>query len=149
MIHEFAALRGALTTVEHFSALSQRAAQSGGGRAAPEPVEVAEITASAFAITNTPALRGRHLLPADEADSASPVVVIGYQAWQHRFGGDLNVFGRTVHLGGVARTVVGVMPEGFEFPINHQFWIPLRVDPLKYPRWEGPSISMFGVSHLA
>ena len=36
------------------------------------------------------------------------------------------------------------MPEGFEFPINHQFWIPLRVDPLKYPRWEGPSLAMFG-----
>ena len=36
------------------------------------------------------------------------------------------------------------MPEGFEFPTDHQFWIPLRVDPLKYPRWEGPSLSMFG-----
>ena len=140
VIHDFAALRGALTTVEHFSGYSNAQHNLVAAETAPEPVEVAEITASAFAITNTPALRGRYLLPSDEADAASPAVVIGYQAWQVRFGGDPNVVGRTVRLGGVPRTVVGVMPEGFEFPTDHQFWIPLRVDPLKYPRWEGPSL---------
>ena len=144
VVHDFAALRGALTTVEHFSGYSNAQHNLVAAETAPEPVEVAEITASAFAITNTPALRGRYLLPSDEADAASPVVVIGYQAWQVRFGGDPNVVGRTVRLGGVPRTVVGVMPEGFEFPTDHQFWIPLRVDPLKYPRWQGPSLSMFG-----
>jgi putative ABC transport system permease protein len=144
VMHDFAALRGALTTVEHVSAYSNAQHNLVAAETAPEPVEVAEITASAFAITNTPALRGRYLLPSDEADAASPVVVIGYQAWQVRFGGDPNVIGRTVSLGGVPRTVVGVMPEGFEFPTDHQFWSPLRVDPLKYPRWEGPSLSIFG-----
>ena len=134
----------ALTTVEHFSAYRNAQHNLVAAETAPEPVVVAEITASAFAITSTPALRGRYLLPSDETDDASPAVVIGYQAWQVRFGGDLNVVGRTVRLGGVPRTVVGVMPEGFEFPTDHQFWIPLRVDPLKYPRWDGPSISMFG-----
>ena len=144
VMHEFAALRGTLARVEHFSAYRNAQHNLVAAETAPEPVEVAEITPSAFAITNTPALRGRYLLPSDETDAASPVLVIGYQAWQLRFGGDPNVVGRTVQLGGVPRTVVGVMPEGFEFPIDHQFWIPLRVDPLKYPRWEGPSLSMFG-----
>ena len=144
VMHEFAALRGNLTSVEHFSAYRNAQHNLVAAETAPEPVEVAEITPSAFAITSTPALRGRYLLPSDEADAASPVVVIGYQAWQLRFAGDPNVVGRTVRLGGLQRTVVGVMPEGFEFPTDHQFWIPLRVDPLKYPRWEGPSLSMFG-----
>jgi predicted permease len=107
-------------------------------------VEVAEITASAFAITNAPALRGRFLLPSDEADAASPVLVIGHQAWQLHFASDPNVVGRTVRLGGVPRTVVGVMPEGFEFPSRHEFWIPLRVNPLAYPLGEGPSLEIFG-----
>jgi MacB-like periplasmic core domain len=55
-------------------------------------------------------------LPADESESATPVVVIGHEAWQLRLGGDRNVVGRTINLGGIPRTVVGVMPKGFKFP---------------------------------
>jgi predicted permease len=144
VIHEFAALRGPLITVEHFSGYRNAQHNLVAAETAPEPVAVAEITASAFAITNTPPLVGRYLLPSDEAESAPPVLVIGCEAWQRRFAGDRNVVGRTVTLGGVPRTVVGVMPEGFEFPTVHQFWIPLREDPLKYARGEGPSLSTFG-----
>src|SRR5688572_16818375 len=36
------------------------------------------------------------------------------------------------------------MPEGFEFPLRHEFWIPLRVNPLEYPPGEGPSLEIFG-----
>ena len=144
VMHEFAALRGALTTVEHVSAFRNTQHNLVAAGIAPEPVEVAEITPSAFAITNAPALHGRYLLPSDESDAASPALVIGYHAWQVRFAGDPSVVGRTVSLGGVPRTIVGVMPDGFEFPAYHQFWIPLRVDPLKYARWEGPSLAIFG-----
>jgi predicted permease len=111
---------------------------------APEPVEVAEITASAFAITNTPALLGRYLLPSDEADAAPPVVLISYQTWQLHFASNASVVGRTVRLGGVPRTVVGVMPEGFRFPSSHDFWIPLHVNPLEHKPGEGPSLEIFG-----
>ena len=144
IIHDFAALRGQLTAVEHFSGYKNTQQNLVAEGTVPEPVAVAEITASAFTMTNTPAVRGRYLLTSDEAATAEPVVVIGYQAWQLRFGADPNVVGRLVRLGGVARTVVGVMPEGFAFPTNHQFWIPWREDPLTYARWEGPEIDMFG-----
>ena len=144
VIHEFAALRGQMTTVEHFGGYRDTEQNLVAAETAPEPVVVAEITPSAFAITNTPALMGRYLLPSDEPDAAPPVVVIGYQAWQVRFGGDTNVVGRTVRLGGVPRTVVGVMPDGYKFPSNHQFWIPWRVDPLKYAPGDGPVLEMFG-----
>ena len=144
LMREFAALRGQLTTVEHLSAYRTAQHNLVAAETAPEPVEVAEITAAAFAITNTPALRGRFLLPSDEADAASPALVISHQAWQRHFASDPAVVGRTVRLGGVPRTVVGVMPEGFEFPSSHEFWIPLRVNPLEYPPGEGPSLEMFG-----
>jgi predicted permease len=144
VIHEFAALRGPLTTIEHFSGYRNAQHNLVAAETAPEPVDVAEITASAFAITNTPPLLGRYLLPADEADSAPPVVVIGYQAWQRQFAGDPNIIGREVTLGGVPRTIVGVMPGGFEFPTVHQFWTPLREDPLAHKRGEGPSLATFG-----
>jgi len=144
VIHEFAALRGQLTTIEHFGAYHDAEHNLVAAETAPEPVLVAESTASAFAITGTPALLGRYLLPSDEPASAPPVVVIGHDTWQLRFGSDRNIVGRSINLGGVPRTIVGVMPSGFKFPFDHQFWVPLREDPLKYARWEGPRIYMFG-----
>jgi predicted permease len=144
VIHEFAAMRGPLSTIEHFSGYKNAQHNLVAAETAPGPVTVAEITASAFAIANTPPLLGRYLLPSDETASASPVLVIGYQAWQRQFAGDPNVVGREVTLGGVPRTIVGVMPEGFEFPTVHQFWIPLRENPLEHKRGDGPSISTFG-----
>jgi putative ABC transport system permease protein len=144
VIHQFVALRGQLATVEHFGAFHDAERNLADSETTPEPVVVAEITASAFAITGTPALLGRYLLPADENEAASPVVVIGHDAWQRRFAGDRNVVGRAITLGGAPRTIVGVMPEGFKFPFDHQFWVPWREDALKYARGDGPRLSMFG-----
>ena len=45
-----------------------------------------------------------------------------------RFASDRTVIGQTVRLGEIIHTVVGVMPEGFAFPVNHRYWIPLRSD---------------------
>lgn len=94
-----------------------------------EWVRVAEITASGFRLARVQPLLGRWIADADEYASAAPVVVIGYDVWQSRFASDRAVIGQTVRLGGVFHTVVGVMPEGFAFPVNHRYWIPLRSDP--------------------
>ena len=112
--------------------------------APPEPIEVAEITASAFVLVATPPLHGRYPLPSDEQEQAAPVIVLGYDAWRRRFGADPAIVGRTVPLGGVQTTIVGIMPEGFAFPISHEFWIPLRLNPLKSRPWEGPVLDLFG-----
>ena len=74
VIHQFAALRGHLVTVEHFGAYRNAAHNLVAADTPPEPVSVAEITPSAFAIAGTPALLGRYLLPYDEPASAAPVL---------------------------------------------------------------------------
>ncbi len=94
-----------------------------------EWVRVAEITASGFRLARVPPLVGRWIAEADEYVGAAPVVVIGYDVWQSRFASDRAVIGQTVRLGDILHTVVGVMPEGFAFPVNHRYWIPLRPDP--------------------
>lgn len=94
-----------------------------------EWVRVAEITASGFRLARVPPLLGRCISEADEDAAAAPVVVIGYDVWQSRFASDRAVIGQTVRLGEILHTVVGVMPEGFRFPLNHRYWIPLRSDP--------------------
>src|SRR5687767_6930330 len=107
-----------------------------------EPVEVAEISPVAFPLTRVPPLMGRPLEEADAAPGAENVVVIGHDLWRSRFHADPSVIGRTVQLGRVPMTVVGVMPERFLFPINHQIWTPLRLA-ASQPR-TGPAIRMFG-----
>jgi predicted permease len=98
------------------------------GRAA-EWVRGAEITASGFRLARVPPLLGRWIAEADEHVAAAPVVVIGYDVWRSRFASDRAVIGQTVRLGEIIHIVVGVMPEGFAFPVNHRYWIPLRSDP--------------------
>jgi predicted permease len=125
--------------LERWSAILQSVQDLGGfqtverrlivdGRPA-EWVRVAEINASGFRLARVQPLFGRWITDADEHAAAAPVVVIGYDVWQSRFGSDRTVIGRTVRLGGITHTVVGVMPEGFGFPVNHRFWTPLPSDP--------------------
>jgi hypothetical protein len=63
----------------------------------------------------------------DERPDAPPVLVIAYDEWQRRFDGDSGVIGTQVRLDGEMHTVVGVMPEGFLFPVRHHFWTALRL----------------------
>ena len=93
-----------------------------------EAVEVAQITADGFNITRVKPVIGRAIVAADESAGASPIVVIGYDVWHSRFGGDASVLGRELRLGNVVHTIVGVMPEGYGFPVNHSYWIPLSTD---------------------
>ena len=111
-------------------------------RGAGEPVEVAEISASAFRVAGVPALLGRTLTDQDERAGASPVAVIGHDLWMRRFGGDPGVVGRTVRLGREPTSIVGVMPPGFAFPVAQSLWTPLRAD-AHVQRRQGPQVNVF------
>ncbi len=144
IIHDFEAWRSELKSVTDLGARRtiQRNLITGDGRA--EPVSVAEMTASGFRVARVPAMLGRHLLPSDEIAGAPHTVVIGFDAWRARFGSDSSIVGRDVRLGGVTHSVVGVMPQGFGFPLAHQYWTPLRLDASDYERRKGPAIQVFG-----
>lgn len=109
-----------------------------------EAVEVAQITADGFNITGVKPVIGRAIGAADEKAGAPPIVVIGYDVWQSRFGGEASAPGRVLRLNNVAHTIVGVMPRGHGFPINHSYWIPLSTDAVTFGPQEGPDIFIFG-----
>lgn len=110
-----------------------------------EPAHGARISASAFAIAGISPLLGRPLIEADEHPSAPPVVLLGHELWQRRFGADPGIVGRAVRVGSAPHTVVGVMPEGYAFPLNHHFWVPLPGHELRaYGPGDGPALSIFG-----
>ena len=144
VLHAFTTWRAQVRTLEHLGAFRMVQHNLVAPDAPPEPVPVAEISASAFVLAGTPPLHGRYLLPSDEQPRAAPAMVIGYDAWRRKFNGDPGIVGRAIPVGGAHTTIVGIMPEGFAFPASHQYWMPLRLDPLKWRVWEGPALDVFG-----
>ncbi|HYE87800.1 MAG TPA: ABC transporter permease, partial [Vicinamibacterales bacterium] len=144
VLRDFGEWREAVTTIERLSAFRTTSHNLSVDGSRPEAIRVAEVTASAFSIAPTPPLMGRVIQPQDESLAAAPVMLIGWDAWQSRFNADPALVGRTVMLGGVAHTVVGVMPQGFKFPVSHDYWLPLRFTPAQHQRLQGPSIFVFG-----
>jgi predicted permease len=123
---DFARWRSELRSVESVSGFRtvQRNLITPGGP--PAPVSVAEISAAGFQVPRVAPLLGRFLLPEDEFAAAPPVLVIAYDVWKVKFSANPQVLGQQVQLDGVSHTIVGVMPPGFAFPVNHRYWTALK-----------------------
>ena len=143
-LHDFARWRRDVRTVEHLGAaiIFERNLATEDGRV--EPVRGAEITTNAFRLMGTAPLLGRALTERDEQAAEPPVTVISHALWTSRFASDPGVLGRTVKLGSATATIVGVMPEGFGFPVRERIWTPLRVDGAALAPRTGPALSIFG-----
>ena len=144
VLYDFGVWRGALRSVTDLGAYRDVARNL---ILAPEDVrlvQVAEITASAFRITSATPLLGRALVERDEQPDAPPVVLLGYDVWRTRFAGDRNVIGRPVQIDDAFATVIGVMPEGFKFPVAHELWMPLRLSAYERAPRAGPNVTVFG-----
>ena len=143
-LNDFATWREQVKTVQNLGAaiIFTRNLASGDGRV--EPVRGAEISASAFTLMGTAPKLGRALTARDEQPSEPPVVVISHALWETRFAGDPGVLGRTVKLGTATATIVGVMPEGFGFPVSQRIWAPLRTDGSTLAPRTGPAVLVFG-----
>jgi predicted permease len=143
-LHDLEDWRASLSTIDDIAAYRIASRNVGEPGRPGEPVPIAEISAAAFRIARVPPLLGRYLVDGDEVAGAPAVAVIGYDEWQQRFGGDPNVVGRTMTIGEGVFTVVGVMPEGFGFPIRQSHWIPLQLDASDYVRGTGPELMVVG-----
>ena len=110
-------------------------------------VSLARTTASVFRVTRVPPFLGRYLVETDEQVGAPPVVVLGYDVWQTVLDRDPDPVGRTVQLGGTVATVVGIMPEGYGFPMVQDAWVPLVVDRASLEPSTAPRVAL--VARLA
>lgn len=143
-LHDFVAWRQEVKSIADIGAFHD--VQTGLAIAGGEPaaIEIAAMSASGFRVARVAPLLGRYLVDDDERDGAPPVLVIGHEAWRSRFAQDRSVVGQQVRVGQTVHTIVGVMPERFGFPVDHQYWIPFRPDPLAVPRGTGPELFVFG-----
>ncbi len=72
-------------------------------------------SAELFDVLGARPLSGRTLRAGDDLPGAEPVAVLSHGLWRE-LGGDPAIVGQPIQLGGIARTVVGVMPASFWFP---------------------------------
>ncbi|HEX8273253.1 MAG TPA: ABC transporter permease [Longimicrobiaceae bacterium] len=143
-LYDFVVWRQAMRSVTDFGAWQDVASNLQGRDGEVREVAIASMTASGFRVAATPPLLGRPLVPADERAGAPPVVVLGHDVWRTRFAADSAIVGQSVRLGDAYATVVGVMPDGFKFPVAHDAWTPFRPDARADAPREGPGITMFG-----
>ncbi|MDB4907790.1 MAG: permease [Gemmatimonadetes bacterium] len=125
-----AGTRGVLTGI---AAHTDEEVAVSGDHEAPERVRAQVVSGNYFSLLGTPMAKGRGFLPAEDSTIGThPVIVLGYDFWQRRFGGDPAILGRSVNINGIAHTVVGVTPElfnGADHELPRALYVPMAMLP--------------------
>ncbi|MDE3154747.1 MAG: ABC transporter permease [Acidobacteriota bacterium] len=101
---------------------------------AAERAAGAYVSADTFSLLRIRPILGRDFASDDDRKGAAPTVILGYPLWQSRYGGDPHIIGRSIRINGMSSTVIGVMPNGFGFPLIEKLWQPLAMAPTLQPR---------------
>ena len=102
-------------TIERLAAFRSWSWQLTGGAQA-ELLRGARVSADFFEAVGAGPMLGRTFTAEEDLPNRAPVAIISHGLWQRHFGGDPQVIGKTITLTGQNAIVVGVMPEGFQFP---------------------------------
>ena len=88
------------------------------------------VSSDFFSVLRAAPVLGRGFVPGDDQPGVR-VVVLSHALWQSRFGSDPGIVGRVIGLDGKGYTVIGVMPAGFQYPIDEErvdFWTSIAMD---------------------
>ena len=103
------------------------------GTAEPLRVSVSFVSGTLLETLGITPIRGRTITADDDKPGATQVALISEGLWRRAFGSDPNIVGHDVQLNGSKTTIIGVMPQGFEFPPGEEnapeMWSPLQIDP--------------------
>lgn len=116
------------TSFDSLAAVNMRSFKLSRDDIATETIQGIETTHGFIEMGGVQPFMGRGLTPEDGEIGADPVVIIGYSVWQNNFDGVADILGQTVRVDGVQSTIIGVMPEGYGFPVQHNLWAPYILD---------------------
>ncbi len=85
------------------------------GMGEPERISIRMATANFFQLLRIKPLLGRLYTPEEDRPGAPPVIVLTYQGWKNRFAGSMEILGKTINLNSEIYTVIGVLPEEFQY----------------------------------
>ena len=113
-------------------------------RSAPQNARSAMLSANAFPMLAIRPVIGRNFTPEDEKPGAESVTLIGYAMWKSRYAEDRGILGKTLRLDGKPATIIGVMPEGEQFPSNTEVWTPIVPSPEQQQKRDARFLQVFG-----
>ena len=100
------------------------------GAGEPERLEGQRVSANVLTLLGVEPALGRTFLPGEDHPGQHRVAVLSYPLWQRRFNHDPSIVGSRITLDGESFTVVGVMPQGFFFPLREsELWTPMAMAP--------------------
>ncbi|HEX4229340.1 MAG TPA: ABC transporter permease [Bryobacteraceae bacterium] len=102
------------------------------GGAFPEQLRSERVSSAYFRLFGVPIIKGRAFNAQEDTSGAAPVVLIGEGLWKRRFGGDPNIIGRDMVLGGEPHVITGIVGSRFDFQDfgpAPEVWIPFQLDP--------------------
>ena len=109
----------------------------------PERLSGSWITANTFRLIGEKPILGRDFAAGEDERGAEPVVLLGHALWQKRYGGRPDILGEVIRINEVPSTVVGVMPEGMEFPSSNDLWMALAPTE-NYEKRDNRMLAVFG-----
>src|SRR5829696_3186790 len=95
----------------------------------PERIQGFLVTANYLDAIGMKPIMGRNFIAEENQPGKDAVALITHSLWQRRFGGDPNIVNKTITINSIVRTVVGVMPEHFNFPKGAEVYAPLQLTP--------------------
>lgn len=143
-IHDYLDWRARQTTFEELGAFHSRSVTISGEEAA-ERFRGSVVTVTTLSLLGVPPHLGRLFVEGEDAPEAAATIILGYHVWRDRYGSDPGIVGEVIRVDGEPTTVVGVMPEGFRFPVIHDVWLPLRSASAATPRGEGTWMNVVGL----
>jgi putative ABC transport system permease protein len=95
------------------------------GMEEPEQIATTDVSAEFLPLLGVAPALGRGFTPEDSTRKNGDVVLLGHGLWRRRFESDAKIVGKQIMLEHTPRTVIGVLPEGFDFPRKSDAWLPL------------------------
>jgi putative ABC transport system permease protein len=96
---------------------------TGAGEA--ERIVTGQVSADLFSVLRVNAGLGRVFTNDEDKPGGTPVVVLSYGLWQRRFAGQTSILNQQITLNGKPYTVIGVMPQDYQYPSRVEMWVPV------------------------
>lgn len=96
------------------------------GKSESERVTTARVSGNFFHTLGIPPLYGRSFLTLEEVSGGPNVVMLSHGYWQRRLGGQPDIVGTNITIDSAVYTIIGVMPNGFDYPTGVSLWFPMQ-----------------------
>ena len=100
---------------------------SSGGE--PARINIAAVSSDFFKTLGVEPLRGRTFAPEEQRLHGTPAAIVSYSYWQRYLGSSTDLSKTHLRMEGALYPVIGVMPEGFDYPPTVAAWFPRELFP--------------------